>query len=1842
MDTSAEETAQKVLEAVQDDGIKTAIDGFAKHWESAFYSLDEAEQESLLASGSAIDNIQGALREAKNAQNRWTGSKVCYRIGDTQRYVYDDWGKVVRALTACQGVVNPLIALDPSGKAALPWAAIQLIINAIKRGHEKYDAASNGMVTISETIEYYSHFERFYKRGDLAVVQKLKEAVVNVYKHILKFLCLAQYYFSNKASDKLRLRFKNIGISPSMFSTHIDSVEVGKQKVDQWAALAIRETEFKVDEYVQKIENHLRTHEHRELLEWLSPVSSLNAHAAKARERRPNTGQWLLNSNEFERWRFMTTSSLFLLTGSVGTGKSTLASLVVDGFLCKQPGIVSSPILYFYCKPGDDPEDILRDLLKQVIVASPDGQERLGYNRTGGIKPSAEECLAIISHFIKTQNSVTIVVDSLDSRVGQGREGLRYPYTKLFTDLAALTETTSPGTLRLLITSQAPNNRIAAIYSGLKQSRKHKLSTDIDQPRHDLQLVVSAEVRSWSEAEFMPNVSHEDRPKVERLKQSLIRHITEKAGRTFLWAVHAARWIRDRYDLQRVSDVPSLQSLSWLDPPKTLKALYDVNFAAIHAPNSSDSSKMAARAMKLLFCSRKRLSSSSLVDALMAASEKTSPSFRLKSVRVDYSREVGDIVSGCRGFVVYDEELDILSFQNPSVEKYLEEKCETESYKTEAHAAMTESCLVRLRYAVSRINSMAQKEVLDVDDSSDEAEDEFNEVEFDENDDDFDEEEEEDGNSDIGNESNDGTSERGRSRERERSQPPSSPRGLHFARVSDPGPRAVSLLDPSGISKTKVGTEGFSASPPRAEWSSSGSRESSVRSQSASSTRSMRHNRIGSERGYRKRTRAISWGTSSSVMSMLSVDHVNSTNRSDLRQLDKDAPLQSFDEYAIIYWLTHYSLCGELQAKNDDLVGGMLVGQDEWNPRGRFNLWVRGVEMHLGERPIGFYGEAVETELEYCIAFPPTPFRAACIYGLNAIISRIAETSGKRPEDDEESRQIGRLLSSQQDVEGIPQFTPDFKGMTELHAACRFGRIHVVKLFKEKLKSDISPFISVDRRERSALNYAVEKAKDTAMVDLLMTTKASRFSNQSSVLIAAMKHQDPKCGESLVNSLLGRDYESIRDQVSPLTKKLIITAITCPFANLKLVRAIWHSSKRPDKFPEILVEAAASRNNLIRAEQSDRQKIWEWLMRMFWDLKLSSRRRVFRLQQILIATIEAGDTELVKIILDLKRVRVLYGRVLTPDVLEVAAMNTHRPEELVTPLITAYKKIPFNYSGLKEAMENPAADVALIRTLRHQIEGTDEDSTRPDSPGLDEFPDLLVVEEKTLIALAVNRKHGADMLQYVLSEALPLDRPRLSQAPNLSVVETAVAHGNVEILMVLLDTLNLELSEAQMFHEIVSDKWGRDIFLKRRLEQPQNSSSASPLQPVGFNRPEDQWDSTVEQCVRLLVEHSSNTELWFSQSMAEKAALVRGRKLMEYLLVTSRAGKSNAPISVSKEILLAATKNTLYGHDLLPLLEKYASDKDLITDDDVVRSAAAHGNLGTATFLLGSRPPTSGPYSREFMLAAAANPDASVVEFLFRYVNPSRVGQDELAAAAANSDAAFECLLRHTPMPKSITPPSALQQALQPSAGTSSVDTSPKDQAQKTLTLTIARHLHRTKNLREACDRGLATMPETSDDTRQLIEAVVQNPDGLEMTAWVLRGRKIEVTTEMLRLAAGNRTVAPEMVRLLLNKCRDYEVPDLIQATVLVAAARNGSAAPDTLKVLLMELGETIFDEPESVLVRDAAINNHVAGSKALKILQTFQRNFPKTYMRSYLDEYTEKSSQVSGSDLDLSGGGHF
>ena len=237
----------------------------------------------------------------------------------------------------------------------------------------------------------------------------------------------------------------------------------------------------------------LQESEYLQLLQWLSPVPFSRHHKRHSESRIPGSGQWLLDHHQYVNWRNSSSSSIFLLHGILGSGKTSLASAVVDTFLRESSGQASpAPTAYFYCTKNSaepersNPDEIMRSILRQLTVSDRisstihervlrEFEHRQAEAKVDGFETrrlQASECVRIILD-TTAANPATIVLDAVDEIESSSRHILLSAVTQIAQD--------SLDIVKIFVTSRDDSNVHALLPDALAvRIQKEHVNQDMD------------------------------------------------------------------------------------------------------------------------------------------------------------------------------------------------------------------------------------------------------------------------------------------------------------------------------------------------------------------------------------------------------------------------------------------------------------------------------------------------------------------------------------------------------------------------------------------------------------------------------------------------------------------------------------------------------------------------------------------------------------------------------------------------------------------------------------------------------------------------------------------------------------------------------------------------------------------------------------------------------------------------------------------------------------------------------------------------------------------------------------------------------------------------------------------------------------------------------------------------------------------------------------------------------------------------------------------------------------------------------------------------------------------
>jgi hypothetical protein len=191
---------------------------------------------------------------------------------------------------------------------------------------------------------------------------------------------------------------------------------------------------------VVKLVRHQEDQGRQIVLDWLTPIDFANQQSDFISRREAGTGQWLLESAEFQAW-VKTNQHVLFCPGIPGAGKTILTSIVVNYLHAnfQKDTNIGIAYLYFNFRRQDEQkaEGLLASLLKQLaqgLYPLPESVKSLYDNhKEKRTRPTFHEISSTLQSVAALYSRSFIVVDALDEC--QASDGCRM---KLLTEIFTL------------------------------------------------------------------------------------------------------------------------------------------------------------------------------------------------------------------------------------------------------------------------------------------------------------------------------------------------------------------------------------------------------------------------------------------------------------------------------------------------------------------------------------------------------------------------------------------------------------------------------------------------------------------------------------------------------------------------------------------------------------------------------------------------------------------------------------------------------------------------------------------------------------------------------------------------------------------------------------------------------------------------------------------------------------------------------------------------------------------------------------------------------------------------------------------------------------------------------------------------------------------------------------------------------------------------------------------------------------------------------------------------------------------------------------------------------------
>ena len=348
----------------------------ANLWDKAVDHLSEDDQQQFDFSQedkrAALESLLSTV-ETQKADNI-NAQLVIRRRQEKPIVLREILAKIVNYINKFKEVGDIITQYDPA-HAALPWAAVRLVLQVAVSEQQVYISMIDGSEHVSDVIARYAWIETLYLHASSKMRTQLQDAILKLYIGVLGFLAQARRYYSKRTYQRV---FKSlIQFDEQAIQKYQRKISDEEERVNQIARLIdaqyLREiskcmkggfsslldrvggisqqiAELQVGLSKQKPPSDV---EREDLLKWIDATSSYVDFLAAKSARQSNTCDWILERNEFKQWLDQDSSSraakILWLYGKHGAGKTIISGRIAEYLLESQQRLFA----YFFCSYGN-------------------------------------------------------------------------------------------------------------------------------------------------------------------------------------------------------------------------------------------------------------------------------------------------------------------------------------------------------------------------------------------------------------------------------------------------------------------------------------------------------------------------------------------------------------------------------------------------------------------------------------------------------------------------------------------------------------------------------------------------------------------------------------------------------------------------------------------------------------------------------------------------------------------------------------------------------------------------------------------------------------------------------------------------------------------------------------------------------------------------------------------------------------------------------------------------------------------------------------------------------------------------------------------------------------------------------------------------------------------------------------------------------------------------------------------------------------------------------------------------------------------------------------------------
>lgn len=642
-------------------------------WKQAFSSLEPDKKDILHAlgfdknSGTPVSDISDLVQAVNDKQKQveekqWgltvKGERVVFR-----RYTQQIVGWLTKAGDIAVQFAPP--------QANVPWAVLKGLMKLTVLDSEQMHALLQVTERVVRVMNRGIVYESVYLRGENGMIQRTKletmsdqllARLAGIYTTALDVLAETAILFEANTFKRTILSLYNqksvasgldeIDKQESQLILDVRALESRCSKLadDDMTAMLIKLDApiTRMSQGVALLVKHMDEENRISMLERISSAPFGKHHYEVVDNRTPGTGQWILQHVTFQHWEIQK-SSIFLLQGTAGIGKTYLTSTVIDHLsTAADCSGLDEGFAYFYCNENDQirtqPLAILQSYVRQLAtpINSPEAvqialQVLCDKTRTKGSQLQYDQCKTQIIASINIYQRTTLVIDALDQCDPRSADRLIATLNEI------MTESVKP--VRIFLSSR-PDPKLK-----FKEAMCLRLEPSLNE----------GDIKEFLEARLEELIK--EVPSIASIREDVISNLLRKCQGMFRYAaIH----------ISQIEECKTKFSVEELleKTPEGIVTVYDELWTRIELQKEPDRT-LSKRAIYWSLCAVQPLTSAQLLVAIRVTIDNSG---------CDDAGYLEDPIDGealltlCKDFCVMDVKHDAWQIAHPSMKSYLEKK----------------------------------------------------------------------------------------------------------------------------------------------------------------------------------------------------------------------------------------------------------------------------------------------------------------------------------------------------------------------------------------------------------------------------------------------------------------------------------------------------------------------------------------------------------------------------------------------------------------------------------------------------------------------------------------------------------------------------------------------------------------------------------------------------------------------------------------------------------------------------------------------------------------------------------------------------------------------------------------------------------------------------------------------------------------------------------------------------------------------------------------------------------------------------------------------------------------